>query len=185
ESYQLNLKWCELQSLKLNGERLTWTNNLESLKNFVENGLKLQGKWSSPGGNVKQFKSSNNNLVINWYNKKQLTLCFQGRDGPSLKDKLVKFIQNKQGTEADTPVSYASTTEQEIPPSQEANGICSNRLASAADAELENTNTSLLSTKCKLQETAFSAELLDYKERYEKVLSTLSKKDNEIEVLEE
>ena len=54
ESYQLNLKWCELQSLKLNGERLTWTNNLESLKNFVENGLKLQGKWSSPGGNVKQ-----------------------------------------------------------------------------------------------------------------------------------
>ena len=214
ESYQLNLKWCELQSLKLNGERLTWTNNLESLKNFVENGLKLQGKWSSPGGNVKQFKSSNNNLVINWYNKKQLTLCFQGRDGPSLKDKLVKFIQNKQGTEADTPVSYASTTEQEIPPSQEANGICSNRLASAADAELENSiqersnsvisadieglkldllilqkkveaNTSLLSTKCKLQETAFSAELLDYKERYEKVLSTLSKKDNEIEVLEE
>ena len=214
ESYQLNLKWCELQSLKLNGERLTWTNNLESLKNFVENGLKLQGKWSSPGGNVKQFKSSNNNLVINWYNKKQLTLCFQGRDGPSLKDKLVKFIQNKQGTEADTPVSDASTTEQEIPPSQEANGICSNRLASAADAGLENSiqersnsvisadieglkldllilqkkveaNTSLLSTKCKLQETAFSAELLDYKERYEKVLSTLSKKDNEIEVLEE
>ena len=94
------------------------------------------------------------------------------------------------------------------------NCICSNRLASAADAELENSiqersnsvisadieglkldllilqkkveaNTSLLSTKCKLQETAFSAELLDYKERYEKVLSTLSKKDNEIEVLEE
>ena len=124
-------------AFKLNGERLTWTNNFESLKNFVENGLKLQGKWSSPRGNVKQFKSSNNNLVINWYKKKQLTLCFQGRDGPAFKDKLVKFIQNKLGTEADTP----PTTEQEILPSQEANGICSNRLASTAstaDGGLEN-----------------------------------------------
>ena len=171
----------------------------------MENGLKLQGKWSSPGRNVKQFKSANNNLVMNWYNKKQLTLCFLGRDGPVLKDKLVKFIKNKLGTEADTPVSDAPTTEQEIPLLQEGNGICSNRLASTADAGLENSiqeqlnsdisadieglkldllilqkkveaNTSLLSTKCQLQETAFSAELLDYKERYEKVLSTLSKK---------
>ena len=133
ESYQLNLEWCELQSLKLKGERLTWTNNFESLKNFVENGLKLQGKWSSPRGNVKQFKSSNNNLVINWYKKKQLTLCFQAQDGPAFKDKLVKFIQNKLGT--------PPTTEQEIPPSQEANGIYSNQLASTAstaDAGLEN-----------------------------------------------
>ena len=39
--------------------------------------------------------------------------------------------------------------------------------------------------KCQLHKNAFSAELLDYKEMYEKVLSTLSKKDNEIEVLEE
>ena len=138
----------------------------------------------------------------------------QGRAGPTLKDKLVKFIQNKLRTEADTPVSDAPTTEQEIPPSQEANGICSNRLASTADAGLENSiqersnseisadteglmldllilqknveaNTSLLLTKCQLQENAFSAELPGYEERYEKVLSTLSKKDNEIEVLEE
>ena len=102
----------------------------------MESGLKLQGKWTSPKGNVKQIKSCNNNFVINWYNKKQQTLCFQGRDGPALKDKLVKFIQNKLGTEADTPVSDGPTVEQEIPPSQEANGICSNRLASTADAEL-------------------------------------------------
>ena len=60
----LNFDSINLQYLQLNGERRTWTSDSEALKNFVEKDLQQQGKWSSPGGNSKQFKSDNN-LVIN------------------------------------------------------------------------------------------------------------------------
>ena len=56
--HKLELAGSDLQSLQLNEERLLWTSDLESLKNFVEKRLNLQGKWKSPGGNSKQFKSS-------------------------------------------------------------------------------------------------------------------------------
>ena len=83
ESSSLNPESCELEYLHLNDGKLVWMNDLESLKKFVENVLKLQGKWLTPGGNTKQFKCSNCNVIINWYSKKQQTLNFQGRDGPA------------------------------------------------------------------------------------------------------
>ena len=92
---------CELESLHFNGDKLLWLNDLESLNNFVVNVLKLQGKWLTPGGNTKQFKSSNGNVTINWYNKKQQTLNFQGRDGPVLRDTLVELVRKKPGTSVD------------------------------------------------------------------------------------
>lgn len=91
----------ELEYLHFNGEKLLWSNDRDSLKNFVVNVAKLnslQGKWLRPGGNKKQFKSSNGNVVINWYNKKQQTLNFQRRDGPGLRDKLVELVRKKPGT---------------------------------------------------------------------------------------
>ena len=94
--HKLELAGFELQSLQLNGERLLWPSNLESLKNFVEKRFNLQGKWSSPGGNSKQFKSSSNNLIMTWYNRKQLTLAFQGPDGSYFKSKLVDLVLNKK-----------------------------------------------------------------------------------------
>ena len=48
ELYQLKLDGSDWQYLQLNGERLIWTSDLESLKNFVENCLQQQGKWTSP-----------------------------------------------------------------------------------------------------------------------------------------
>ena len=90
-----------MEYLHLNGDKLLWTNDLESLMNFVENVLKQQGKWLTPGGNTKQFKSSNGNVIINWYNKKQQTLSFQGCDGPSLMDNLVDLIQKQSRTTMD------------------------------------------------------------------------------------
>ena len=92
ELYPLELDGSDWQYLQLNGEQLIWTSDLESLKNFVENCLQQQGKWSSPGGNNKQFKSCNDKLVITWYFKKQHTLLFQGQDGPFLKEKLFKLV---------------------------------------------------------------------------------------------
>ena len=84
ESCSLNPEACELECLHFNGNKSLWSNDLDSLKNFVVNVLILQGKWLTLGGNTKQFKSSNGNVIINWYNKKQQTLNFQGRDGPAL-----------------------------------------------------------------------------------------------------
>ena len=74
ECYSLNPESSELEYLHLNNRKLVWKNDLESLKKFVENILELQGKWLSPAGSTKQFKSSNGNVIINWYYKKQHTL---------------------------------------------------------------------------------------------------------------
>ena len=41
ESCSLNPVVCELESLHFNGDKLLWSNDLESLKNFVVNVLKL------------------------------------------------------------------------------------------------------------------------------------------------
>ena len=103
ELYQLALDGSDLQYIELIGERLIWTSDLESLKKFVESCLQQQGKWTSPGGNTKQFKSCNNKLVITWYNKKQHTLVFQRQDGPVLKEKLVKLVQDKLEMKTDSP----------------------------------------------------------------------------------
>lgn len=87
DSFLPNLESSDLQHLQLKGDRLAWKSSLDSLKSFVMCDLQQQGKWTSPGGNMKQFKSNNKNLIINWYSKKQHTLCFQGRDGPTLKER--------------------------------------------------------------------------------------------------
>ena len=69
----LNPEVYELKYVHFNGDKVLWTNGLESLKNFVENVLKQQGKWLTPGGNTKQFKSLNGNVMLNWYNKIETT----------------------------------------------------------------------------------------------------------------
>ena len=105
-----NLESCDLQHLQLKGDRQAWKSSLDSLKNFVMGDLQKQGKWTSPGGNMKQFKSTDKNLIINWYSKKQQTLCFQGRDGPTLKDRLAQLVQNMPEMTTNTPDSNTSTT---------------------------------------------------------------------------
>ena len=210
---------CELEYLRLNGDKLVWLNDLDSLKNFVVNVLQLQGKWLTPGGNTKQFKSSNGNVIINWYNKKQQTLNFQGRDGPGLKYKLVELVPKKPGTltnlQAPEPVA---STERTMQPSlsEEANSCHLNGGTSIDDESSPNCpqqrsnseivtdieglkldllilqktveeNTKLLSIiNTKYQdENASCTELLDCKKRCETLLSSVSKKDNAINDLEE
>ena len=110
DSFLPNLESSDLQHLQLKGDRLAWKSSLDSLKSFVMCDLQQQGKWTSPGGSMKQFKSNNKNLIINWYSKKQHTLCFQGRDGPTLKERLVQLVQNMPEMTANMPESNTSTT---------------------------------------------------------------------------
>ena len=176
--------------------------------------MKQQGKWSSPGGNSKQFKSSVNNLTITWYSKKQLTLAFQGRAGPVLKGILTKLVRDNAGRTDSTGSNVSSTVEQVNPLLFEANDIYANqpRVAEAGPvfssqersntelvADLEGTkldllilqkkveaNSNLLSINChNREEFAVSAELCEYKGRCEKLESSICKKERVIEELEE
>ena len=219
EFSSLNPESCELECLHLNDGKLVWMNDLESLKKFVESVLKLQGKWLTPGGNTKQFKCSNGNVIINWHSKKQ-TLNFQGRDGPALKDKLMELIHKKPRNIAETQdANSLSSTEQSFQTStllQETDSGESNfqkstdgesllngsekRPNSEIIADIEGLKLDLLILQKQVQEntkllsmkniqkqdgSALGVELLDYKKKCEKLLSTISKKDNAINELEE
>ena len=192
ESYPLELDSSEWQYLQLNGERLKWTSDFPSLKNFVENCLQQQGKWSSPGGNTKQFKNCTDKLIITWYHKKQFTLSLQGQDGPVLKEKLVKLVQDKPVKEGVS--SNRSTCHNE---SQQSTDV-------GADSGPENSlftelkdikynlmilekrveaNTRSLSINSQNQENTTNEELLKQKGRCEKLQATLYNKDKEINEL--
>ena len=55
--------------LELDGKTYRWTGNLEELKNFIQNDMKLSGTWSSPGGESKLFKAGDE-FSIKWYGRK-------------------------------------------------------------------------------------------------------------------
>ena len=48
---------CSSSDLKIDGEKLYWDGTLNDLKEFVSNRLKLSGRWTSPGGELKLFTS--------------------------------------------------------------------------------------------------------------------------------
>ncbi|CAB3993698.1 Hypothetical predicted protein [Paramuricea clavata] len=54
-------------NLKTNGERFYWASTWCELKKIVLDDLKLTGRWTSPGGEVKLFTSDN--LSTKWHGK--------------------------------------------------------------------------------------------------------------------
>ena len=77
-----------VEYLQLNGERLLWKDSLETLKNLMLQ-LQEQGKWSSPGGEAKRFKSTDKRLEMTWYGSKKQTLTFSGDEGQRMREKLI------------------------------------------------------------------------------------------------
>ena len=183
------------------------------------NALELQGKWLTPAGSTKQFKSSNGNVIINWYYTKQHTLNFQGRDGPALKDKLLELVHEKLGETTDTQDAnslsstektfHSSTLSQENDSGQRnqqtsTDGECPlNGTQAQSTSEIisdieglkldllilqkqveENTKLLSMENLQKQDEKVLGVELLDFKKRCEKLLSTISNKDNAIKDLE-
>lgn len=92
KNLQLKADCTILENLCQDKQRLKWTGDLISLKNFFNEILGLHGKWTSPGGNSKRFNCSNYDFTVTWYCKKQLTLLFQGRNGECLKQKLIAYV---------------------------------------------------------------------------------------------
>jgi hypothetical protein len=74
--------------------RLKWTQDFCSLKNFIVNVVGLKGVWKSPGGNSKQFTSTNFDLNITWCPGKQNSILPHGKDGELLKKLLTSVLNN-------------------------------------------------------------------------------------------
>lgn len=75
----------KLTNLINTGNEFAWKGSLEGLKIFVQTDLKLQGKWTSPGGEVKLFTSKN--YVIKWYGKNKRIVIVKDNKEQSLAGK--------------------------------------------------------------------------------------------------
>ena len=154
--------------------------------------MQQQGKWSSPGGNTKQIKNCTDKLIITWYHKKQFTLSLQRQDGPFLKDKLVKLVQDKpvkggvssnrstchNERQQTTDVGADSGPENSL--FTELKDIKYNLMTLEKRVEA---NTRSLSINSLNQENTTNEELLKQKGRCGKLQATLYDKDKEINEL--
>lgn len=108
---KLNLEAVELyidrSDLLYDGKRMKWTNCFDSLKKFIKEIIGLSGKWTSPGGNSRKFKSTNADLTLTWYYGKQKTLLLQGKDGDTLKEILINACESAA---TPTPTTHLGTT---------------------------------------------------------------------------
>jgi hypothetical protein len=51
--------------------QLIWKGNIQELRHFTLDVLKLTGKWKSPGGDVKMFTASDERFVFKWQGSKK------------------------------------------------------------------------------------------------------------------
>ena len=73
--------------------RIKWTDDLDSLKNYVKNVIGLTGAWKSPGEYAKQFKSSTFDFILNWYPGKQNSILVHGKHGELFKAVLLTVLK--------------------------------------------------------------------------------------------
>ncbi len=77
---------------------MKWTGSLELLKEFVEKNLIESGKWTSPNGASRRFKSCNSGLCLMWYFAKPKSLLFQGKTGSFWRNILIRVCQKSSLT---------------------------------------------------------------------------------------
>ena len=70
--------------LEWDGKTYRWTGNLEELKDFIQNDMKLSGTWSSPGGDSRLFKIADE-FSVRWYgHKSKKIVIVKGNDAELL-----------------------------------------------------------------------------------------------------
>ena len=65
---------CVVNGLSFDGFTYRWLGNFTDLKSYVEQRLKLAGKWTSPGGETKLFTASQDEFVLKWLKSKKLII---------------------------------------------------------------------------------------------------------------
>ena len=68
-----------------------WQGDYKALQNFSEDVLKMKGKWSSPGGNVKLLKTDE--LVLRWYTTSN-NITINGLKAEDIRKKLKSYATN-------------------------------------------------------------------------------------------
>ena len=90
--------------------RLFWAGDLNSLKEFVENTLELQGIWPSPAGEKKLFVANNVKRSFGGKTKKFLTI--EGDDTNRIKNGMVNTLFTSLNLDRAKPsVDMATKTE--------------------------------------------------------------------------
>lgn len=79
-----------------------WINSLKDLKIFVRDILNIQGKWSSPGGDVKFFESDGEGeFAIKWYGPRSKRILIQrDNQGQDLKLKFESLASQCQSNDS-------------------------------------------------------------------------------------
>lgn len=77
-------------NLTFSGKEFAWQGSIEQLRDFLKYNLKLEGKWTSPGGDTKLFTSCD--YTVKWYGRIKKKLAVVRDDhNQSLVEKLEKF----------------------------------------------------------------------------------------------
>jgi hypothetical protein len=77
------------KSIAYDGKRMSWCDGFETLQDFIQVALGLEGKWRSYGGSSKKFDAKSNDFVAIWYPGKLNTLTLNGLVGTKVKEYLI------------------------------------------------------------------------------------------------
>ena len=80
--------WSDNEKLNEN-LKLAWSGDLISLKLFVKKSLKLDGIWSSPGGEKKLFKNDDTSII--WLKNKRY-LSIEGERTKEIKRRMLSMM---------------------------------------------------------------------------------------------
>ena len=103
---QLTMKLSQMLS-KSEGNFL-WNGSNAQLKRFVNEALFLSGKWTSPGGDTKQF--TNESVIIKWHGPSSKKLSVIKDDNSSVVDALSDLIAKKLAVNSSNTDDHVDTT---------------------------------------------------------------------------
>jgi hypothetical protein len=73
-----------------------------TIKEFVQNDLKLAGSWSSPGGERKVFNGTSTDITLKWYGQKRKKLVIERNTEENLLANTLNSLYNKNNGGLDT-----------------------------------------------------------------------------------
>ena len=108
--------------LSYNGNELYWKGSLDDLKEFVHSKLKLDGSWSSPGGDVKLFTGEN--ISLKWQGKHKQKLAVISDNGDQdISEELINLAVSSKNI--NPPSSYQCEQEANMVVNRDCS-ICAN-----------------------------------------------------------
>ena len=114
-SAKMNKRQSLLHSISVNDEgKVIWSSTYECLKQFVEEVLNLSdGKWSSPGGDTKQYESEAEDILIKWRAKTQ-TIVVSGKNKDDINNKFMSAVSVSKTVAEPEPSEHETINSENI-----------------------------------------------------------------------